>query len=222
MCGERGTAWSCDAAECKYTYVYDVCVPCKAIMEVRRRLNPAIKKLVSARIPNCDDDPFLENDGGADWYAEYAVGRSGMLVSEVAAEVQVSIFSLIDHNGNINLEPSSPLRKGTTLWMPGPRPVDWVEPSLPAVLDDAEDDDSSLWDEDPGSEADVSADEGDDVSADEDEGDDVSADEDECGDDVSTDEDEDGDDEQNGQTWHQMDSTTDICGSCVSTVKVDN
>ena len=199
-CGERGTAWTCDVAECKY----DICVPCKAIMEVRRRLDPAVKKLVYARMPNCDDDPFEDNDGGADWNVEYTVARAGMLVSEVAAELKVSITSLIDNNGNIGLEPSSRLRKGTTLWRPGRGPVGMVEPALQAVLVDAEeDDDSSMWDEDAGSEGDI------------DDGDDS----DEDGDDSA--EEADGD-EQNGQAWHRMDGTTDICGSCASTVKVDN
>ena len=81
-----------------------------------------------------------------------------MLVSEVAAELKVSIFSVIDHNGNIGLEPSSPLRKGTTLWRPGPRPAGWVEPFLPAVLDEEDDEDNSLWDEDAGSEGDSDGD----------------------------------------------------------------
>ena len=78
-------------------------------------------------MPNCDDDPFLENDSGADWNVKYTVARSGMLVSDVrGGGAGVSIVSLIDKNGNIDLEPPSRLRKGTTLWRPGPRPVGWV------------------------------------------------------------------------------------------------
>ena len=156
VCGARGTTWTCDAAECKY----DICSPCRTNKLVRRQLDPDVKKLVYRRMPNCDDDPFSDVDGGPDWYGEYKVTRAGMLVSEVAAELKVSIFSLIDHNGNIGLEPSSPLRKGTTLWRPGPRPANWEGPSLSTVLEEEEeeDEDNSLWDEDAGSEGDSDGD----------------------------------------------------------------
>ena len=50
-----------------------------------------------------------------------------MAIIAVATELEVSIRSLIDHNGMMPvLEPTSVLRKGTELWAPGPKPADWV------------------------------------------------------------------------------------------------
>ena len=123
VCSRPPTAWSCPAASCNY----NICVLCKELKERRRRLQAKTKKAIFAAIPNCEADAFEGNDGGDDWYAKYTTKTSGMTIIAVATELEVSIRSLIDHNGMMPvLEPTSVLRKGTELWAPGPKPADWV------------------------------------------------------------------------------------------------
>ena len=114
ICGKTGTSWVCKRRNCDY----DLCAECKEIKSTRRNLHSDTKKKIFSCIPNCDADPYADNDGGDVWAREFTT-REGMSVEDVAAELHVSIESVLDNNGNIGLTPSSKLRTGTVLWAPG-------------------------------------------------------------------------------------------------------
>ena len=113
ICDTSGTAWRC--ARCDY----DVCSACKIGLSLRRRLRPCTKLSIFSRMPNVDEDPYEDVDGGDDWSCLYTVQRAST-IRDVALDVKVSLGALIDHNDGINLQTTSSVRRGTTLWVPGP------------------------------------------------------------------------------------------------------
>ena len=117
ICNATGTTWTCSRRLCDY----DLCSSCKDVVADRRLLAPATKTLIYNAIPNVEQDPFEDQDGGDEWSGLYRTTSSGVLIKDVALHCKVSLAALLDHNGGNGLAPDSRLRRGTELWIPGQR-----------------------------------------------------------------------------------------------------